>query len=110
MPPETLHNGIRLPPVWPPVVVESAPTASRPPYLTSPPNVIPIDLGRQLFVDDFLIERTTLTRTLHAAQFHPATPVLVPDTTPYTIIPMLGGISSAMSLALMMSAVVNESG
>ena len=35
-----------------------------PPYLKSPPAVIPIDVGRQLFVDDFLIEQTTLTRTL----------------------------------------------
>jgi hypothetical protein len=50
-----------------------------PPYLTSPPSVIPIDLGRQLFVDDFLIESTTLTRTCHQATYHPATPVLKPD-------------------------------
>jgi hypothetical protein len=26
------------------------------PYLTSPPDVIPIDIERQLFIDDFLIE------------------------------------------------------
>src|SRR5262249_550664 len=41
--------------------------------------VIPIDLGRQLFVDDFLIAETTLTRTYHAAKYHAAAPVLRPD-------------------------------
>ncbi len=33
------------------------------PYLQSPPSLIPIDVGRQLFVDDFLIEKTDLERT-----------------------------------------------
>jgi hypothetical protein len=41
--------------------------------------VIPIDVGRQLFVDDFLIEQTTLTRTYHNAEYHPGNPVLKPD-------------------------------
>jgi len=41
--------------------------------------VIPIDLGRQLFVDDFLIEHTTLKRTYHRPKYHPANPVLKPD-------------------------------
>src|SRR5205823_2009324 len=36
-------------------------------------------VGRQLFVDDFLIERTTLKRTHHRAEYHPASPVLRPD-------------------------------
>jgi hypothetical protein len=49
------------------------------PYLRSVPSVIPIDLGRQLLVDDFLIEKTTLQRTFHRAQYHPASPVLKPD-------------------------------
>jgi hypothetical protein len=49
------------------------------PYLESPPDVIPIHLGRQLFVDDFLIETTTLKRTYHKAKYHPDSPVLVPD-------------------------------
>src|SRR5262249_48240767 len=31
------------------------------------------------FVDDFLIAQTTLTRTLHSARYHDATPVLRPD-------------------------------
>src|SRR5438105_7832551 len=40
---------------------------------------ISIDVGRQLFVDDFLIERTTLRRTVHAANYHPENPILKPD-------------------------------
>lgn len=46
------------------------------PYLDNPPDVIPIDVGRQLFVDDFLIADTTLERTFHAARMHPSNPVL----------------------------------
>jgi hypothetical protein len=77
---ETLYNGIVLPEVWPPRHAELTrdPLAS-PPYLASPPEVIPIDLGRQLFVDDFLIDNTTLTRRFHLPAYHPASPVLVPD-------------------------------
>jgi hypothetical protein len=76
---ETLYNGIRLPSPWPP---RGTPLTGEPmpvPYLVAPPAVIPIDVGRQLFVDDFLIESTTLRRTFHAATYHPATPVLRPD-------------------------------
>jgi len=77
---ETLHNGIVLPDPWPPTVGEltRAPLAT-PPYLISPPAVIPIDVGRQLFVDDFLVESTTLTRTHHLARYHPECPVISPD-------------------------------
>jgi hypothetical protein len=50
-----------------------------PPYLESPPGVIPIDTGRQLFVDDFLIEESTLQRTFHQPTFHPENPVLTFD-------------------------------
>src|SRR5204863_4146913 len=48
-------------------------------YINNPPNVIPIDVGRQLFVDDFLIEQTTLQRTPHQAAIFP-NPVLTPGT------------------------------
>jgi hypothetical protein len=47
-----------------------------PPYLESPPRVIPIDVGRQLLVDDFLFAETSLLRTFHQPAWHPATPVL----------------------------------
>lgn len=77
---ETLSNGIVLPDAWPPQVGEltRAPLAT-PPYLTAPPAVIPIDVGRQLFVDDFLIETTTLKRTHHLPKYHDACPVFGPD-------------------------------
>ena len=76
---ETLYNGIRLPTDWPP---PNRPITYEPmlvPYLASPPDVIPIDVGRQLFVDDFLVERTTLTRRHHKAVYVPGNPVLRPD-------------------------------
>ncbi len=50
------------------------------PYLENPPAVIPIDIGRQLFVDDFLIERTTLARKFHKPAKYPGNPVMAPAT------------------------------
>ena len=80
---DTLYNGIVLPREWPPRLADFPTSVEKdpvvPPYLISPPDVIPIDLGRQLFVDDFLIAETTLTRTFHLAKYHPASPVLKPD-------------------------------
>lgn len=73
---EILPNGIQLPDRWPPEI--KAPLGNEPmpvPYLQRPPEVIPVDLGRQLFVDDFLIESTNLTRTFHAPRYHAASPV-----------------------------------
>jgi hypothetical protein len=76
---EALYNGIRLPESWPPRADRLTPEPQAVPYLTSPPALIPIDVGRQLFVDDFLIAQTTLRRVFHLAEYHPANPVLVPD-------------------------------
>ena len=76
---ETLYNGIELPSLWPPRAETLTLEPMTCPYLVSPPEVIPIDVGRQLFVDNFLIEHTTLRRTFHAAQYLPGNPVLVPD-------------------------------
>jgi hypothetical protein len=77
---ETLYNGIVLPDVWPPKVTKFPyPDPVTPPYLVAQPAVIPIDVGRQLFVDDFLVARTTLTRTHHLPKYHPDCPVLKPD-------------------------------
>ena len=77
---ESPYNGIETPAVWPPQHIEtdSAPLAV--PYLNNSPPVIPIDTGRQLFVDDFLIEHSTLRRIYHSAKSHQASPVLVPET------------------------------
>lgn len=76
--PTALHNGIVLPRPWPPRRASLPADPVRPPYLASPPAVIPIDCGRQLFVDDFLIEESGLCRTFHRAEYHAASPVLVP--------------------------------
>ena len=77
---EALYNGIRLPAEWPPrheeVTVEPA---APPPYLLAPPEVIPIDRGRQLLIDDFLIEGTTLRRVFHSARYYEGNPVIRPD-------------------------------
>ncbi|MCY4372605.1 MAG: hypothetical protein OXC31_02455 [Spirochaetaceae bacterium] len=78
---ETLYNGIVLPEPWPPRHVDPSSREPLPvPYLERPPEVIPIDLGRQLFVDDFLISETTLERRFGRPQVHPSSPVLVPAT------------------------------
>lgn len=77
---ELLYNGIRLPAAWPPSTSTPVLKPAPPPfYLTQPPAVIPIDRGRQLFVDDFLIESTTLQRRFHRPELHPANPLLTPD-------------------------------
>ena len=78
---ETLYNGIRLPAQWPPTDVSKTREApATPPYLKDPPAVIPIDVGRQLFVDDFLIEKTDLTRRFHYPTKYEKNPVLKPET------------------------------
>jgi predicted neuraminidase len=76
-----LDNGIKLPFQWPPRRLDPASDEPRPvPYLKNPPKAIPIDVGRQGFVDDFLIEGTTLQRTFHTAKKHEANPVFKPET------------------------------
>ena len=45
-----------------------------------PAGPVPIDTGRQLFVDDYLVADTTLRRTFHKPLIHPASPVLKPET------------------------------
>ncbi len=75
---ETLYNGIVLPTPWPPVRHDLTPATIVPPYLADPPAVINIDVGRQLFVDDFLIEESALFRRFHAATYHDANPILSP--------------------------------
>jgi hypothetical protein len=78
---ERLYNGIVLPAEWPPQNIDSRDTAPMAvPYLASRPNVVPIDVGRQLFVDDFLIETGTLTRVFHMPQKYTGNPVLKPET------------------------------
>ena len=76
-----LYNGIVLADEWPPRTIDRQSHQPLPvPYLDNSPPVIPIDVGRQLFVDDFLIESTTLQRNYHQAKQHEASPVLTPKT------------------------------
>jgi len=78
-PPQTLYNGIELVRPWPPLRnPRTIDQPFEPPYLRHPPAVIPIDLGRQLFVDDFLIEDCSLARQSHRAVYHPRSPVMSP--------------------------------
>ena len=90
---EKLYNGIVLPETWPPRALHFSLEPMPVPYLKNPPDVIPIDLGRQLLVDDFLLEHTTLARTFHQAQYHTASPVLRPDQKWETgVMPFSGGV------------------
>lgn len=77
-----LYNGIELPYEWPPRRLDPDSDEPMPvPYLRHPPKAsIPIDLGRQLFVDDFLIESTDLKRTFHRAKQFEGNPVFKAET------------------------------
>jgi len=77
-PVKLLYNGIRLPDPWPPRLQFSREPMPVP-YLHERPTVVPIDVGRQLFVDDFLIHETTLKRTYHLAEPYSGNPVVQPD-------------------------------
>jgi len=79
---EALYNGIVLPEVWPPDYLDPKSAEPMPvPYLDHPPGVIPIEVGRQLFVDDFLIEATDLKRVFHQAEKYEGNPVFKAETT-----------------------------
>ncbi len=74
---ERLYNGIVLPAEWPPEDVNTKSDDPMPvPYLKAPPKVIPIDVGRQLFVDEFLIEETDLLHTYHLPEKYEGNPIL----------------------------------
>ena len=76
-----LQNGIVLPDTWPPQSEDPlSASPMRVPYLQNPPAVIPINTGRQLFVDDFLIEQTNLKRVFHQAKKYDRNPVFFPAT------------------------------
>lgn len=76
---QTLHNGIKLPDVWPPRQQVPLERKEMPvPYLSDKPEVIPVNTGRQLFVDDFLIAESSLQRTFHNPDFYEGNPVLEP--------------------------------
>jgi hypothetical protein len=77
---KVLYNGIELPEVWPPEYDIWQERKSMPlPYLENPPAVIPINTGRQLFVDSFLIASTNLNRVHHQPEYYQENPVLEPS-------------------------------
>lgn len=94
------YNGIILPDEWPPR--SERPASRQPmrvPYLETPPAVIPIDIGRQLFVDDFLVESSSMVQVFHHPVKYQGNPVFFPQTKyelndelPPTAIPKCGGI------------------
>lgn len=73
---EKLYNNIILPDDF----AEKQSCAEDIPYLKNPPEEIDITIGRQLFVDDFLIEKTDLTPEYHKAKKFEGNPVLYPET------------------------------
>lgn len=77
---QTLHNGITLPDQWPPRRPVPTVRMEMPvPYLENKPAVIPVNTGRQLFVDSFLIQETNLKSVYHTPNFYAGNPVLEPD-------------------------------
>ena len=77
---EKLYNGIELTDEWPPKNTSHDSNEPMPvPYLDSAPENIPIDVGRQLFVDDFLVETTDMQRVFHQPDKHPGNPMVSPE-------------------------------
>ena len=77
---ETLSNGIVLPDEWPPRPALNYDPMPLPYLNEARPAVIPIDCGRQLLVDSFLIEKSSLERVAHQPRKVSFNPVLFPET------------------------------
>ena len=80
---ETLYNGIVLPKEWPPRIDRADKSPMHAPYLDkeNAPATIPIDVGRQLFVDDFLVESTNgVVRKFYKPVKYFGNPVMWPQT------------------------------
>lgn len=78
--PELLYNGIEIPAQWPPrYKLPNKPYNMPVPYLEHRPSVIDTKVGRQLFVDDFLIDQTDMERVAHQARMYEGNPVIGPD-------------------------------
>lgn len=82
-----MYNGIRQPTDWPPGKVDPmSDHPPNPPYLIAQedggtrPHVIDITIGRQLFVDDFLIHSTDLTPVYYTGKKYEQNPILSPET------------------------------
>lgn len=80
----TLYNGIAMPEVWPPKMNHGSFAPMPVPYLDNIPDVINVTVGRQLFIDDFLIESTNLDRVFHKPRKYEGNPILRPTDTEHT--------------------------
>ena len=79
---DTLYNGIILDKIWPPkrdIDVDLQKGMDVPYLRYGKPEIVDIAIGRQLFVDDFLIENTTLDRKMHYPEYSSSNPVLFPN-------------------------------
>lgn len=76
-------NGVCLSEIWPPKrssVYDLENGMDSIPYLMdNKKTVVTINVGRQLFVDDFLIDSTNLVRIHHYPQFYANNPIIKPD-------------------------------
>ncbi len=85
---EVLYNGITIPRQWPPQYLPNKegkwwPDGKRVmpvPYLEKKPALINISVGRQLFVDDFLIESGDFDREYHLPKKYKGNPILKVET------------------------------
>ncbi len=77
---EKLYNGIEMPSVLSNHIDMVSNKPMPVPYLENPPKIIEIDIGRQLFIDDFLIEKTDMVREFHKPQKYEGNPILKPET------------------------------
>lgn len=69
---EKLYNNIVLPEDF----TSKQSDAKNVPYINNPPEVIDVTVGRQLFVDDFLVEKTELSTEYHKAEKFDGNPIL----------------------------------
>ncbi len=76
---KTLLNGVEVKDIWPPETNKETERKEMPvPYLQKRQKVIPVNVGRQLFVDSFLIDATNLDVIYHKP-IYSQHPVLEPD-------------------------------
>ena len=76
---KVMYNGICSPNDFPPYQNYSRQTP-HPTYLDDPPAPINITVGRQLFVDSFLVGNTSgVVTNFHTATYYPKNPILSPD-------------------------------
>lgn len=74
-----LENGIVVEGQWPPKLKMNYSPMDIP-YMRTRPQTVSIDCGRQLLVDDYLIESSSLKRVAHQPVKYVANPILKPET------------------------------